>query len=219
MKVFARIAAFALLALTGVASAQQSKLNAVLAQMDEASLRFKSATADFSWDQYQRVVEEHDIQTGKIYFRRSGHNNETQMAAEIEKPIAKKVVFSGGKILFYQPSIQQLTEKDTGNNRETVETFLVLGFGGSGRDLLKTYNVTYDGNEPINGTDTAKLELVPKSEPVRKIFNKIIIWVDPKQDISLKQQAFEPSGDYRIALYTAIKLNPHIPDDIFKIKK
>jgi outer membrane lipoprotein-sorting protein len=198
------------------APAQQSKLDAVLTQMDEASQRFKSATADFSWDQYQKVVDEHDIQTGKIYFRRN--SRETQMAADIEKPVAKKVVFSGGKVLFYQPQINQITEKDTGSNREAVESFLVLGFGGRGHDLLTTYDVTYTGNEQINGTDTAKLELIPKAESVRRMFNKIIIWVDPKQDISLKQQAFEPSGDYRIATYTAIKLNVRVPDDVFKIK-
>lgn len=216
--IFARtiVVALALSGFSVLAAAQQPQLEAVLTQMDQASLRFKSATADFSWDQYQKVVDEHDIQTGKIYYRRN--SRETQMAADIEKPAAKKVVFANGKILFFQPKINQITEKDTGTNREAVESFLVLGFGGSGHDLLKTYDVTYSGTEKIGSIDTVKLELIPKAPSVRKMFNKIIVWVDPKQDISLKQQAFEPSGDYRIATYTAIKLNPHISDDVFKIK-
>ncbi|MEO8727376.1 MAG: outer-membrane lipoprotein carrier protein LolA [Acidobacteriaceae bacterium] len=216
--VLARMAALALFAsfFAAFACAQQPQLEAVLTQMDEASTHFKSASADFSWDQYQSVVDEHDIQTGKIYFRRNSH--ETQMALDIEKPATKKVVFSNGKLSLFQPKINQITEKDTGANREAVESFLVLGFGGRGHDLLKTYDVTYSGTEKIGSTDTVKLELIPKAPSVRKMFNKIIVWVDPKQDISLKQQAFEPSGDYRIATYTAIKLNPHISDDTFKIK-
>lgn len=197
-------------------SAGNPQLEQVLTQLDAASDRFKSAVADFTWDQYQKVVDEHDIQTGKIYYRRASH--ETMMAADIQKPTVKKLVYAKGKILFFQPSINQLTEKDTGNNRAEVESFLVLGFGGRGHDLLKAYDVTLTGKEQVGGTAVAKLELVPKSPNVRKMFSKIVIWVDPNRDVSLKQQAFEPSGDYRTATYANIE-NKHISDDVFKIKK
>jgi len=161
-------------------------------------------------------VDEHDTQSGKVYFRRNG--NETQMAADIDKPVAKKLVYSGGKVQFFQPSINQLTIKDAGANRSDVESFLVLGFGGSGHDLLKQWNVTYSGDETINGTQTAKLELVPKEDKIRRMFSKVVIWVDSKQDVSLKQQTFEPSGDNRTATYSNFKLNGKVADDIFKIK-
>jgi outer membrane lipoprotein-sorting protein len=42
--------------------------------------------------------------------------------------------------------------------------------------------------------------------------------VDTARDVSLKQQAFEPSGDYRTAYYSNIKLNEKVPDDVFKLK-
>ncbi|HEY0565169.1 MAG TPA: outer membrane lipoprotein carrier protein LolA [Terriglobales bacterium] len=197
-------------------AASNPQLESVLTQMDQASDRFKSATADFSWDQYQKVVDEHDVQSGRIYFRRG--NRETQMAADVQKPAKKYVVYSNGKIEFFQPTINQLTVKDTGSSRAEVETFLVLGFGGRGHDLPKTYDVTLIGNENIDGKNTAKLELVPKSPRVRQMFSKIVIWVDPAQDVSLRQQAFEPSGDSRTATYTNVRLNSKVPDDVFKIK-
>ena len=65
---------------------------------------------------------------------------------------------------------------------------------------------------------TAKLELLPKTPNVRNMFNPIVIWIDPARGISLKQQFFEPSGDYRIAHYTNIKLNTKVPDDVFKLR-
>ncbi|MBV9671190.1 MAG: outer membrane lipoprotein-sorting protein, partial [Acidobacteriales bacterium] len=154
------------------------KLEQVLTQMDQASQRFKSATADFSWDQFQKVVEEHDIQSGKIFFRRT--SKEVQMAADIDKPIAKKLVYSGGKVQFFQPSINQLTERDAGSNRADVESFLVLGFGGRGHDLLKQWQVTLSGEENIGNTQTVRLELIPKAENIKHIFNKVVIWVDPE---------------------------------------
>src|SRR5579872_3934125 len=61
------------------------KLNAVLSQMDTAAAQFHSAEADFKADQYQKVVNETDTQTGKIYFRRTG-KGEMQMASEIQPP-------------------------------------------------------------------------------------------------------------------------------------
>jgi outer membrane lipoprotein-sorting protein len=191
-------------------------LERVLTQMDQGAANFRSATADFKWDQYQKVVDETDSQSGKIYFRRTG--KETQMAADIEKPAKKYLVFSGGKIRLYQPQIDQITEKDTGANREQVESFLVLGFGGGGHDLLKTYEVSYGGMEAVDGKQTAKLELTPKNPRIRSMFNKIVIWVLPEKAISLKQQAFEPSGDNRTAYYSNIQENKRIPDDIFRIK-
>jgi hypothetical protein len=42
--------------------------------------------------------------------------------------------------------------------------------------------------------------------------------VDTARDISLKQQAFEPSGDVRTAYYTQIKLNDKVSDEVFKLK-
>jgi outer membrane lipoprotein-sorting protein len=66
--------------------------------------------------------------------------------------------------------------------------------------------------------NAAKLELIPKSDRVRNIFAKIWLWIDPARGISVQQQFFEPSGDYRLAKYSAIQLNQKISDSAFKLK-
>jgi len=191
-------------------------LEAVLNQMDKAAATFRSAEADFVWDQFQAIVQEHDIQKGKVFFVR--HEKDTHMAAQINEPDKKQVVFTEGKIRFYQPKIDQVTEYEAGTNREEVESFMVLGFGGRGHDLLKSFDVKYEGDETVEGVKTAKLELTPKAEKVKKMFSRFILWIDPVRDVSLKQQAFEPSGDFRTATYSNIKLNEKVPDDTFKLK-
>jgi outer membrane lipoprotein-sorting protein len=190
-------------------------LEAVLTQMDSAAAQFRNAQADFVWDQYQKVVNETDTQKGKIYFRRNG--KEMQMADDIQSPEQKYVLFSGGKIRLYQPKINQVNEYDAGQNRGEIESFLVLGFGGRGHDLQQQFDVKFDGYEDVNGIKTAKLELTPKLARVKNMFQKIVIWVDPQRGVSVQQQAFEPSGDYRIARYNNIMINTKIPDDVFKL--
>ncbi len=50
-------------------------LEGVLKKMDDAAATFRSAQADFEWDQYQKVVDDTDIQKGTVYYRRDGKRN------------------------------------------------------------------------------------------------------------------------------------------------
>lgn len=195
---------------------ENATLESVLDQLDKAAAEFKSTEADFVWDQYQKVVDETDTQKGRIYFVR--HEKDTHMAANVSEPDKKDLVFHDGKLKFYQPRIDQITEYDATKNRSEVETFLVLGFGGRGHDLPKTFNVKFAGWETIDGVRTAKLELDPKSPKVKNTFAQIILWIDPARGVSLKQQFMEPSGDYRIAKYANFKMNQKVNEDVFKLK-
>src|SRR6266851_9688443 len=149
-------------------SSPNAALDRVLSQMDAAAANFRTTEADVLWDQYQRVVDEHEAQRGKVYFRRAG--NEIQMAADITEPDQKYVLFSGTKVQVYQPKIEQVTVYNTGKNREAFESFLVLGFGGGGHDMLKSFEVKYLGTEKLDGIEAAKLDLTPKSQKVANTF-------------------------------------------------
>jgi len=121
-------------------------------------------------------------------------------------------------VRLYQPKIDQVTEYDAGKNRADLESFLALGFGGGGHDLLKSYEVQYLGTESVGGLQAAKLELIPKSARVRNNIAKIWLWIDPARGFSVQQQLFEPSGDYRLSRYSDIEVNQKIPDAAFKLK-
>ncbi len=208
------------------ATTESAPLDTVLKKMDTAAAGFRSAQAEFEWDTYEKVIDEvDDIQKGTIYYRRAG--KEIEMMADVKqagsdpnklKPEPKFVLFSKGKILMYQPKPDQITQFDLGKNRADLETYVVLGFGGSGQDLVKTFDVTYVGPETINGVATAKLKLVPKSEKVRNTYKEIDLWIDLDKGISVHQQAFQPGGNYRLAKYSSIRLNEKINDDVFKLK-
>lgn len=205
--------------LTASAWPQQSDsaaLERVLSQMDAASHNFKSAEASVAWDQYTKVINETETQKGKIYFRREG--GEVQMAADFVEPDKKYVIYSAGKVQVYQPKIDQVNEYSAGKNRSEVESFLVLGFGGSGHDLLKSYDVQFQGNETIDNIATGKLELIPKSAHLKNNIARILLWIDPARGISIQQQFFEPGGDYRLAKYSDLQINQKLPDNAFKLK-
>jgi len=208
--------------------ADSAALDAVLKKMDAAAASFRATQADFEWDRYERVIQEvDDVQTGTIYYRRTGKDKNIEMMADIKmegssaatlKPEPKYVLFSQGKIRMYQPKPDQVTEYNLGKNASDFESYLVLGFGGSGQDLAKAFDLTYEGAETIDGVATAKLQLVPKSERVRNNFKQILLWIDVDRGISLQQKFIEPQGDYRLAKYSAIRVKEKISDDVFKLK-
>jgi len=201
-------------------------LDAVLKKMDAVAANFSTAQANFEWETYQKVIDETiDYEKGVIYYRKS--NKQIEMMAEVKdagasassmKPEPKFVLLSGGKIRLYQPKLDRVTEYDLGKNQSEVESYMVLGFGGSGQDLQKNFDVTYIGPETIESVKTAKLQLIPKSEKVKKTYSKILLWIDLDRGVSVQQQLFQPQGDYRLAKYSQIKMHEKIPEDVFKLK-
>ncbi len=195
-------------------------LNRVLTQLDAAAAKFHSAKADFQWDQFERVVESTDTQAGVIYYEGSGPA--ARVAIDIEtadgQPSKKTIVYSGGVLQFFQPQINQMTVFHAGDKQGQYESYLTLGFGGSGSDLKKSWDIAYRGMESIDGVQTAKLDLVSKEAGVRANFSHVTIWVDPTRAVSLKQILFEPSGDTRTSYFRNIEYNKKISASVFKIK-
>jgi outer membrane lipoprotein-sorting protein len=190
-------------------------LDAVLREMDAASLKFQSAETDFRWDLYELVVKETTTQTGTIYFKKQGTT--TVMGARVTSPALKIIEFRNGTLRLFEPGTNHMTIIDATKNKAQLESFLTLGFGGSGTELTKAWTISDLGDEVIDGVKTAKLDLVPKDPAVRNNCTHMTIWVDPARGISLKQSFYMPSGDYRTAVYANIKYNQKIDEKPYQI--
>jgi outer membrane lipoprotein-sorting protein len=202
------------------APAGNGDLQKVIEELNAAAAKFVSAQADFAWDQFTAVVQEHETQTGIIYFERK--KGGTRMAAYLKqdngKDAPKTVIYDHGEVNFYEPMIKQLTTMKAGGNRGQWESFLTLGFGGSGTDLEANWKVSLLGMEPMDGVSVAKLDLVPKEQKVLDMFTHVTIWVEPSRGVSHKQIFYQPSGDLRTATYKDIRYNTPLPADVFQIK-
>jgi outer membrane lipoprotein-sorting protein len=193
-------------------------LDVVLKKLDAASMRFKSASADFEFDSVQTdPIPDKDVQTGTVYYDRKGSGFE--MGMHIEKvngrPVPKVIVVSGGVFKMYEKLIDQVT---VSNKAGKYESYLVLAFGASGKDLQEKWNMKYLGSEVVGGVKTEKLELIAKDPEVLKIFPKVTIWIDAERGVSLKQYFDEGQGQSRTCVYSNIKLNQAMPSDAFSFK-
>jgi hypothetical protein len=228
--------AASLLLLSANVRAQQkpSNLDTVLHQLDLASANFKSAQADFRWDVYERVVRETTSQCGVIYFER--HGSATEMGAKVAPSPTQScagesaataagtrtLAYKAGELQMFEPGTNHLVLLHAGNNQAQYESFLTLGFGGSGHDLARTWDIADQGTEVLKDgakeVTVVKLDLTGKEPANRSMFSHITIWVDPVRGVSLKQQFFTPSGDYRITYFDHIRYNEKINAAAFAIK-
>jgi outer membrane lipoprotein-sorting protein len=152
-----------------------------------------------------------------VYYQRKGSGFE--MGVHIDqvngKPVPKVLVVSGGVFKMYEKMLDQVT---TSNRVSKYESYLILGFGASGKDLKDKWNIQDDGPETMGGVKTEKLELTAKDPQVLKLFPKVTIWVDPERGVSLKQVFDEGQGQSRVCTYANIKLNQTLPSDAFTFK-
>jgi outer membrane lipoprotein-sorting protein len=223
------VAVLAVAAAITTCSAQSTspQLAFVLKQLDTASGKFQRATADFQWDNYEKIVHDTTTQKGTIYFERE--KGSMDMGAVLVDPSAgpkskpiKVIQYNAGTVQIFDPGVDQITVLHPGN-QAAIESFLTLGFGGSGTDLARAWNITDLGPETLtdNGQPikVEKLDLVGKDADARKNFTHITIWVDTTRAVSLKQILYATSGDYRTATYSNIKVNGNVHKDQFAIKK
>jgi outer membrane lipoprotein-sorting protein len=210
------LAAAALAMQVSQALARADSLDAVLARMDKAAKEFKSATADLKQIEYTLVIKESSEESGVLRIKRS--NRTVTAITEYTKPEPHAVLFRDKEAQVYSPKAKMDTIYDLAKYTSTADQFMLLAFGTSGEELGRNYDVKLGGTETIRSTATTRLELIPKSKDVKKLFSKFELWIPEGQGNAIQEKVTSPSGDYYLLEYSNVKLNVPLPDSVFDLK-
>jgi outer membrane lipoprotein-sorting protein len=208
------LAAAPLLSATRAPVSQQTNwtLDNILKQMDTQAASFRSLSADLERTKVTVVVNDKSTETGKIQVR-----SDAKMRIEVTEPDPRTILRDGDNFYIYNPKIHRVEEYNLGNKKSVVDQFLLLGFGTSGSSLKESYQITLQGEQTLDNSKVLLLELLPKTDEVKKQLSKIQLWLDESSWLPVQQQFFETgSGDYFIIRYRNITRNVHIPDNDFK---
>ena len=207
----------ALLITLPVSSLKAQDLKTVLGKLDAAAANFRTTSAGFQFDSYQTdPVPDKTTQKGTIYYERNGKN--FQMAAHIDeengKQVPKTYKYAKGVFQLYEKLLDQVTTY----KNDKLGGYLLLGFGASGKELSDKWDISYDGQEKLDGVMTDKLVLVAKDPAVRKNLPKVTVWMDTPHGVSLKQVFDQGDGQSRVCVYFNFKFNQSLPSDAFTFK-
>jgi outer membrane lipoprotein-sorting protein len=206
------------LALSPPARARKGKhptdLTQILSQMNEASKRLKTLSANLENTKVTVLVDDKSTESGQIFFRKG---KSTEIRIEFQTPERKILLLKKNKGQIYLPKINEIQEYNLEQNSGLVQQFLLLGFGSDTGDLKKTYNVKYLQEEDLLGDTTVLLELVPRKGNVAAQISKIQMWVSEESWLPTQQKFFERGGDYLIARYSGVKVNRPLPASAFEL--
>ena len=187
-------------------------LDYVLTMMDRSAEDFRSLTAALDHVKYTAVVKDTSTESGEIYVRK-----DSKLRIDFITPDPRTIIRNGDNLYIYTPKINRVEEYNIGKNRVLADQYLALGFGTRTENLKKSYAVSLAGEEEIDGHKMALVELVPRSDEVRKQITKIVMWVDEASWLPVQQKFLEAgSGDYTISRYKNVMKNLKIGDGKFK---
>lgn len=193
-------------------------LQTVLRKLDAASAKFHTTSADFEFDTVMTIpIYDRDVQTGSVYYKRDPHNAQAAVhVAQVNgRPVPKVIVSSGGSIKLFEKLVNQVTIL---TRFSQYQSWFMLGFGASGKELEEKWDIKYLGTEKIDGIDTDKLEMTAKDPVVRKNIVKLTLWMDSDRGVSVRQLFDQGQGQTRTCHYTNIKVNQSLPSDAFTFK-
>ena len=211
-----RLLCLVLAALTP-ASAASLDLEQLLANMDRTASGFESMQAGITRVKYMALLEEKTTESGEMYVRQD-KNGKVRLLINFREPYIYHLAVSGDKAEIYRPRIATVEEYSIAKHRDTFQQAFLLGFGTSADYLRENYTLQLLGEDHAAGQATVRLELIPKSEGMRKQVPKLEMWVSTETWQAVRQKLHQPGGeDYRVFTYNDVKLNPKIPDKIFKL--
>jgi outer membrane lipoprotein-sorting protein len=190
----------------------------ILARMDKAAIDFKAMTAQVTHVDHTDVLNENSTESGTVTMKKV-QPGEVQERVDFTVPDRKTITFEKRHVQEYLPKINTLQVFDLDKHGEQLDRFLMIGFGISGTELAKDYDVTVLGTETINGQSAIRLQLNPKATEIRQYVQKIELWIPEQGDpYPLREKIFEPSHDYRVVTYNDLKINPPLLPDAMQLK-
>lgn len=184
-------------------------LNEVLAKLDQNAQGFNAMTAKIERLDYTAVLKESSKESGEILlWRRKG--SQVQMRIDIRQPSNKLIGYADKKVQIFLPKINTVQIYDVGKYDSLISQGLLIGFGTSAKELQKSYNLRILAEEQIGGRPTTRVEMIPKGSSPLLSLKKIEVWFSNQDGYPVQQKLFENSGDYKLATYSDMKINPAV---------
>jgi outer membrane lipoprotein-sorting protein len=99
-----------------------------------------------------------------------------------------------------------------------MDRWLGLGFGTSGVELRKEYEIKLVGPESVGSTPATRLQLTPRSEEMQKLLTTVDLWIEKGESYPIQEKALQPSKNYFLLMYSGVMINPPLSNSDFELK-
>jgi outer membrane lipoprotein-sorting protein len=209
-----------LFALTAGRAAPGDSLKDLKTRMDQAAMEFKSMTAHVTWKTHLDSIDDNSIETGNVIMKKV-QPGEVRALVEFIEPDRRFVSLEKTSLRIFYPKIKTVQVYDLGDQGEQVEQFVMIGFGTSGTTLARDYDMTVLGTEALKGqtVPAIRLQLIPKSGKAGELIKMLELWIPAQSEpYPIQEKISQKSGDYRLVIYSDLKINPLLKPDAVQLK-
>ena len=190
----------------------------IFSRLDQAARSFIGATAAIRVTTHTRIIDEDETQVGTVAVKRYSHTG-IQFLINFTGPDAQAIALRGQTLQIYYPKLNTVREYDIGKYKDLAQKLILLGFGMPGRELAENYEVSNLGDERVQSQDSVHLQLTPKAPDVLRHLSRVDLWISLKTNCPVQQKFYLPGGDYRIATFSDVKVNPPLPASALDLPK
>lgn len=184
--------------------------------MDSAARQFQSYSANIRRIDYSKVLDSTDESSGSMRLKRA-KNGIAGIMDTTEGPDHTVIHFNGPTVERYLPKAATIEVYNAKKFASSMDQMLLLGFAVPRDEMMRDYDISFVGAETIEGTPTSHIALLPKSPEALKYVRKVELWINAKGN-AIRQKGTEPSGNYRLAIFSKLEVNPPLPDAEFELK-
>ena len=164
---------------------------------------------------YTKILDTMDDSSGPVRLKR-GKNGIVGIMDLTAGPDHTIIHFNGQTVDRYLPKALTNEQYNAKKFSTTLNQMLLLGFAVTRDELKQNYDIRLIGMETVNGIPSTHLVLTPKSAEALKHVKTIDLWIDGKGN-AVQQKGTEPSGNYKLATFSDLKINPSLPDSAFEL--
>ncbi len=204
------------MALAIPAIARPDSLDDVLARMDDAAKTFKSYSASVKRLDYTKIIKETDETDGTMRLQRT-KNGIAGVLDFTSGPDHYLWGLSSTTFRKYLPKANEVQLYNLKKSAATVDQFLLLGFSTTREEMMRDYDIKLGAPEKLDSVQTTHLVLTPKSAETLKLVKTIELWIPDGKGNPIQQKGTEPSGNYKLATFSNLLLNPPLPPSAFEL--
>jgi outer membrane lipoprotein-sorting protein len=193
------------------------KLDEVLANMQRAAQGIKTLHARMEQVKRNTQIGGREVYKGQIFFKHVAKNND-KVKIDYDVPEGQTVWVVGDQIALYQKTIKQviLTSRSSQASKNQEFAFFSTPYSLSSDQIKSRYDTAYVGDEQVGGSQTAVIELTPKT---KSAVRKMKWWVDQSSWLPIKSEVVETSGDVSTFTLSGLSVNKDVlSDGMFEIK-
>ena len=212
------VLALALWAATPLPAAEDKlSLEEVMAKVEQAQKGLATLRADITHTRQIPLLEVKETMSGELLFKVEARE-EKKLLIIFTKPEEQTNLIVGNTVTVYTPSKKQAEEYKLDKATSGKVKAFGIGFMESVSGARKDFDIKLLGQEALDGTPTAKLEMKPKPGKDAGPYDKVEIWFETKRWVPIMIKLFESDGEViTIIRLVNVKLGGRIRDGKFEL--